>query len=122
MATQTEAATGESTMTDDEKTSAALMAEFTAEELRRLAAHLPDVGRTRGATKAETAAEITEQTEADLAAMMGAGSFSVNCSCGLRMSCGHPQTARSEAKAHKSRCPTHFPRARDENDNSRLYG
>lgn len=119
---ETGADAGTTDAPDDENMAAALEAEFTAEELRRLAAHLPDASRDRGATKAETARQIAERTDEDLAAMIGAGGFTVECSCGLRLSCGHPQTARREAKGHKSRNPTHFPGATDDRDDSRLYG
>ena len=107
---------------DVENTAAALKAEFTAEELRRLAAHLPSVSRSRGATKAETAEEVAEQAEADLAELVGSGDFSVTCTCGLRLSCGHPQVARREAKRHKSENLTHFPKATDDETETSIYG
>ena len=118
MSAKPAAETGAST----QNAAAALMMEYTAEELRRMAAHLDDVSRSRGATKSQTAEQIAEQTEADLAGMMGPGRATVKCSCGLRLSGCHPQTARREAQAHKSANPSHFPKARDSEDNSRIYG
>ena len=118
MSAKPAAETGAST----QNAAAALMMEYTAEELRRMAAHLDDVSRSRGATKSQTAEQIAEQTEANLAGMMGPGRATVKCSCGLRLSGCHPQTARREAYAHKSANPSHFPMARYSDDNLLIYG
>jgi len=107
---------------DEEKTASALEAALTAEELRRLAAHLPDAHRDRGATKSETARQIAERSDADLRSMISAGHFSLECSCGLSLSFGHPQEALREAKEHKSQFPTHFPSATDDETDDRIYG
>ncbi len=109
-------------MTDAEKDAAALTVTYTAEELRRLAAHLDDVSRTRGATKSETAQQIAEQTETPISWITGPGRCTVTCSCGMRVTGCHPQVARKIAKAEKSRNPHHWPKARDDENNSRIYG
>lgn len=103
-------------------TAGTLQAKMTAEELRRFAAHLPEVSRSRGANKAQTAQEIAEQAPEMASEAANGGSCSVSCSCGLSFDCEHPQTARSHAKAHKSANPTHFPSAKDEETETALYG
>lgn len=112
--------------TDDETgddVAAGLRSAMTAEELRRFAAH-SDASRSRGADKSTTAIEVAEG-DPELAAVAAAGGdFEVSCSCGLRFRADHPQTALSEAEAHKSDNPTHWPRAADESgdDDVVLYG
>ena len=102
----------------------ALMAAMTAEELRRFAAH-SGASRKRGANKRDTAEQVVDG-DRDLAALAAeAGMCTVKCGCGLSFSVAHPQTARREAKSHKSQHPTHWPKARDETHDSetiKLYG
>lgn len=105
-----------------EDVAAALKSGNTAEELRRMAAHLSDVSRPRGATKAETAEAIAEQAPEKAATIAAGGRFKVKCSCGLEYSVAHPQEARRDAKTHKAENITHFPSAVDTEDDSRLYG
>ena len=100
---------------------AELEAQMTAEELRRLAAH-SDASRPRGATKSETAEVVAEQDQELAAEVAEGGDFSVTCTCGLSMEVSHPQVARRVAKEHKSQQLTHFPKARDDSDDSRIYG
>lgn len=102
----------------------ALMAAMTAEELRRFAAH-SGASRKRGANKRDTAEQVVDG-DRDLAALAAeAGMCTVKCGCGLSFSVAHPQTARREAKSHKSQHPTHWPKARDEThdpETIKLYG
>lgn len=123
MATQTKAddEAQTQTMTDSELITG-LQTQMTAEELRRFAAHLENVSRSRGATKSQTSEEIVEQDRGAAARAVSDGDFTVGCSCGLAFDVSHPQTALKEAQRHKSENPTHFPRARDDRDDSRIYG
>jgi len=111
-----------------EEVARVLRARLTAEELRRLAAHLPDASRERGANKKETSLQIAERSDKDLLALVaGDGRYKIECSCGLKLSPVHPQVARREAQEHKSRSPVHFPSALDrgEGDDAdpvKLYG
>jgi len=123
MAQSTEVHGGTETenMTDDE-VATALTADQTAEELRRLAAHIPAVSRSRGATKAETAEEVVEQAPEAARNVAAGGDFDVSCTCGLSFSVDSAEVAEEAARQHKSQSPTHFPRAVDGRDDTGLYG
>lgn len=119
--TQADGGTEAEDMTEDEL-AAEMYQMYTAEELRRLAAHIPAVSRPRGATKLETAREIAGQAREAAETVVGGGDFRVTCTCGLDLSVDHPQTALRAAKQHKKRNLTHFPEAVDKRDGSKLYG
>lgn len=123
MAQSTEVHTGVEVenMTDDD-IATELTTQFTAEELRRLAAHIPAVARPRGATKSETAEVIVDEAREAAETVVAGGNFHVECTCGLSFRVAHPQTARRAAKQHKSDNITHFPRAIDGVDGSGIYG
>jgi len=106
----------------DDELAAALVAEFNAEELRRLAAHVPAVSRPRGATKQETAEVVVAEAREAAETVAAGGDFEVRCTCGLRVDVDHPQTARKAAKQHKSQNPLHFVKAKDGRDGSQIYG
>jgi len=108
---------------EDEQIAEALMTKMTAEELRRFAAH-SDASRKRGANKSDTAEQVAAGDPELAAVAANGGDCTVECGCGLSFSTDHPQTARAEAKRHKSEAPTHFPRARDESreETIKLYG
>ena len=99
-----------------------LTAQMTAEELRRLAAHIPAVSRSRGATKQQTAKEIVEQAPEAARNVAAGGNFNVSCTCGLAFTVETAEMAEEAARQHKSSHPTHFPRAVDGRDGSGLYG
>ncbi len=100
-----------------------LISRMTAEELRRFAAH-SSASRERGSNKSDTAMQVAAGDTELAAIAANGGNCTVECPCGLSFSTDHPQTARQEAKRHKSRHPTHWPRARDKShdDDIKLYG